>query len=166
MLKTCLDIIEKYKNLTLFDEDENELSIVLNKCASLSQLEEFEDRNNIKLPEDFRDLLLYTNGLNLFGVEIRNIFELEYIKDAGICIFHDWGNGDFDCLAINESIETGSIHFMNHSTDVLKKVLPSFRIWIKRVIEEIEEKGVLLHPIDYLNNSKIGIYQNIELIDF
>jgi hypothetical protein len=157
-----LNFLDTYKNKTILDEDENKLSLILNKGATIKQLSDFEKKYNIELPEDFKNLLLYSNGLNLFGVEIRALDEIEYIDDAGILIFHNWGNGDFDCLALNSKYETGSILFMNHSPDVLMTVSPSLQSWLESVMQEIEKFGVLFHPSDYNCREENGLYAKLK----
>jgi hypothetical protein len=156
-MQQVIEIIKAYSGKTFLDEDENSLNIKLNEALPFIRIEEFEVLHNIQFPPELKDLLLFSNGINLFGVEILSIESMEFFSVERKIAFHNWGNGDFDVID-----ETGQVFFSNHSIESLIPVSSSLSNWIVSVIEEIELKGILLHPLDYSNRkSEEGIYRKL-----
>lgn len=78
-----------------------------------------------------------------------------------ILTFHNWGNGDFDCLFVGSEFPKDSIVFMSHSENKLVIVSDSLNNWFADVIGVIKNIGTLLHPLDYKIRGSDGIYKNI-----
>lgn len=155
------EIIEFYRKKTFLDEDGNNLIIELREKANIEDISRFEIDNGFEMPEDLKELLLLSNGLVLFGIQIQSLEEIEYLPRSGILTFHNWGNGDFDCLSVGGDYPKGAIVFMSHSEDKLISVVDNITDWFIRVIAEIKSKGTLLHPLDYDERESEGIFKKI-----
>ena len=91
-----------------------------------------------------------------------SIGEQQYYADHGVIAFHAWGNGDFDCIATLASVHPeGSILFMNHTPHAMAHVAATLSEWIQQAVDEISVRGALLHPSDYLNCDRPGIYRPV-----
>lgn len=155
------DILEFYYKEIFLDEDENCLIVELREAASIEDISKFEIDNEVQLPEDLRKLLLFSNGLILFGMQINSVEEIEYFPQSKILTFHNWGNGDFDCLSVGGDYPKGTIVFMSHTENKLAIVSNSLTNWFVEVIAEIKSLGTLLHPLDYKIRGSEGMYKNI-----
>ena len=160
-MSELVKIIETYRIETFFDEDENRLIIELREGVTIESITKFEVDNDIKLPEDLKELLLFSNGIDLFGIHIHPLEEMEYFPHSGILTFHNWGNGDFDCLSVGDDYPRGTIVFMSHTEDKLALVSNSLKEWFTGVIAEIKRIGALLHPLDYDKRESEGMYKNV-----
>ncbi len=125
------------------------------------RISEWESSNNFQLPDDFREFVARWNGGYLFGMDIVPLEQSLYMR-AGLLAFHNWGNGDFDCLDPSAGKDSGVV-FANHENGQTTQVAPSFRDWLARAIEEKKTRGVLLHPMDYAisNPGFRGLYAHI-----
>jgi hypothetical protein len=156
-MKQIIEIIIASSGKSYLDEDDNILNITLYKGAPLIKINELEKRYGVHIASELKELLLFSNGINLFGIEILSIESMEFFHVEKKIAFHNWGNGDFDVID-----EAGQIYFSNHSIEALILVSSSLSNWIVSVIEEIEIKGTLLHPIDYSNReNEEGVYRKI-----
>ncbi len=154
-MQQLVEIIKVYSNKTYLDEDGNCLNIILSVGVSIDKLNEFEQTHDIVLPSELKELLLFSNGVNLFGIELLTFEAMQFFPEEKILFFHNWGNGDFD--GINQD---GEIYFSCHSIETLMPVSSSLSNWIISVVTEIELKGTLLHPLDYSNKeNKDGMYR-------
>lgn len=154
-MQRVIELIKNNTSKTYLDEDGNPLSISLNKGISLTRIESFEKLHNMKLPSELKELLLFTNGINLFGVEILSLETMEFFPEENKLLFHHWGNGDSDFID-----ENGATFFSAHSIENLIAVSPSLSSWLDGVIKEIKLKGTVLHPMDYTNREdEIGLYR-------
>lgn len=160
-MNELVKIIETYRRETFFDEDENSLIIELQEGVIIESITKFEKDNDIKLPADLKELLLFSNGVDLFGIHIHSLEEMEYFPHSGILTFHSWGNGDFDCLSVGGDYPRGTIVFMSHTEDKLALVSNNLIEWFTGVIAEIKRIGALLHPLDYDERESEGMYKNI-----
>lgn len=147
-MSKLIDIIAKYKNVKLSDEDDNPLVIKFFKPIEHESIEIFERNNSISIPSDLKELLLLSNGFSLFGVEVLPFEEMEYFRNSGLLSFHAWGDGNFDCISLGVDYPLGAIVFMNHSEDNLALFHHNLSDWINELIMEIEDKGVFLQPIE------------------
>jgi hypothetical protein len=155
------ELLQKYVKVSFLDEDGNALHLKLLKGASLSEILKFEAKNKINLPYELRDLLLFSNGLDLFGQHLLPLEKLEYFSSGNVLMFHKWGNGDFDCITIGKENAKGKIVFMLHSEEILIPLNISLYEWIRAVISEIKEKGTLLHPYDFTMRKEEGLYKQV-----
>jgi hypothetical protein len=162
-MRKLVEIIETYRYETFFDEDENSLIVELREGVTIESIIKFEVNNNIKLPEDLKELLLFSNGIDLFGVHVHSLEEMEYFPSSGILTFHNWGNGDFDCLSLGDDYPSGTVLLMIHSENKLALVSNSLVAWFTGVIGEIKRTGALLHPSDYNMLESEGMYKNVLL---
>jgi hypothetical protein len=160
-MRELVKIIENYRRESFFDEDENSLIVELRDGATIESIAKFELDNNIKLPDDLKELLLFSNGIDLFGIHINSLEEMEYFSRSSILTFHNWGNGDFDCLSLGGDYPRGSILLMFHSEDKLALVSNSLTEWFTGVIAEIKRIGALLHPLDYNERESEGMYKSV-----
>ena len=154
-------MIETYRRETFLDEDENSLIVELREGAAIESITKFEVDNHLKLPEDLKELLLFSNGIDLFGIQIHSLDEMEYFPRSEILTFHTWGNGDFDCLSVGGDYSRGTVVFMSHNEDRLALVSDSLTEWFTGVIADIKRTGTLLHPFDYNSRESEGIYKGI-----
>lgn len=156
-----IKIIENYCGETFLDEDENSLIVELREGVAIESITKFEINNGLKLPDDLKKLLLSSNGINLFGIQIHSLEEMEFFLRSRILTFHNWGNGDFDCLSVGGDYPIGTVLFMSHSEDNLALVSNNLIEWIIGVVAEIKRVGTLLSPSDYNERESEGMYKNI-----
>nr|WP_319998168.1 SMI1/KNR4 family protein [uncultured Draconibacterium sp.] len=160
-MNKLVELLQLFTNKVLLDEDENELKISLSKGASLNAINAFESKNSVTLPVDLKELLMFSDGLDLFGQKILSLSEIEFFVSENILSFHSWGNGDFDCISVNQKKQEETIYFMSHSVNDLTPVHTSLSGWVRDVISEIQQKGTLLHPYDFTERNEEGIYKSI-----
>lgn len=160
-MSRLIELLQKFKYEALLDEDGEELRISLSKGVTLKAINDFESKEGIELPTELKELLIFSDGLVLFGQQILSLDEIEYFANEKIISFHAWGNGDFDCIAVNQITKENTVYFMSHSVDNLIPIRSSLFGWIKDVINEIQQKGTLLHPYDFAERNEEGIYKSI-----
>lgn len=154
------DVISQIANVSLENEDGEEESVGLNEPASSEELKAGSEQ--FALTDELSEFYSLTNGMDLFSQEIYDTESLHYYRDYGLIVFHNWGNGDFSCIATKESeFPEGSVLFMNHSPDVLVPIATSLSEWILKVVAEYKEKGTLLHPADYRFRNETGLYSHV-----
>ncbi len=159
-----IEILDSAMNLELEDEDGNRLKLEASVPASERDLNDREGRLGVKIPLELRDLLMFANGLSLFGQVIMSLQEQDYFSNQGLLSFHNWGNGDFDCVAASSSkYPENTVVFMNHGPEISVKIEDNLTAWFEKAINEIRERGVLLHPGDYIPNSNAdsGLYGGV-----
>jgi len=161
-MSTVAKILDAFSGLTLENEDGAPLGVLLESPLASKELDRYEESIGVELPDEFRELLLITNGMNYFGLDIMPIDQQTYYRDQGIITFHNWGNGDFDCVAASPSqYPDGTVVFMNHSPDVTVALAQSISEWLKKAAREIRSKGALLHPSDYRERREQGLCQHV-----
>ena len=159
-------ILDSYANQAFEDEDGASITIKRNIGASADEQDAFMEREKIVLPKELKELLMYSNGMDLFGISLLSLEEMIYYGNEKLLVFHNWGNGDFDSILLDQKNKNfGSVYFMNHSPDKIYLVSPSITDWVKNVIHEVQQKGTLYHPCDYVESGN-GLYGHItEFID-
>lgn len=158
-----IEILEKYLGESFLDEDGNQLSIEKSQAISISDLQKFEMRHNVTLPQDLRELILWSSGIKIFGAEIQALDEMEFYEDHRLMTFHSWGNGDVDCISVDQGSHYGTVYFVNHSAANSVSMNIAFGEWIFLAIDEIRHKGAILHPMDYLFRNEEGMYKEVFL---
>ena len=155
------NLLDALNSLVLEDEDGNDLLVHTRPGVCERDLQDWEHNNTVHLPAELRDLLTVSNGIGFFGLEIVSVGSLQYFPQAGIIAFHNWGNGDFDCVAASPSAYSeGTVLFMNHSPDVVVPIAASLHEWIERIVGELRTRGAVLHPADYrLSTTTGGVYR-------
>ena len=150
------------KNRKILNQDDELVSIEFNPGASEIQIQEIESRYGIHLPLTLREILINSNGMDFYGLHIQSIEEMDYYSNERLLSFHSWGNGDFDCVKIQNGPSTDSIWFMNHSPIKNYLVINSLFDWFMKVYKELKSYGALLHPMDYRNEMEFnGLYKTI-----
>lgn len=160
-MSRIVELLQSYAHVVLLDEDGEELKISLSKGTNWETIKKFENKENINLPTELKELLMFSNGLVLFGQQILSLDEMEYFTSDNIVSFHTWGNGDFDCISVSQITKTNTVYFMSHSVNNLTPIHSSLFGWTKDVINEIQKKGTLLHPYDFTERNEEGIYKSI-----
>ncbi|WP_339730524.1 SMI1/KNR4 family protein [uncultured Gimesia sp.] len=155
------DVITQIADLTIEDEDGEECEIELEDPASAEELIAISE--TIPLNAELIDFYSTTNGMLLFSEEIYDLEVLNFDRESGVITIHNWGNGDFTCIATPKSeFPEGTVLFMNHSPDVLVPIAASLSEWILKVVAEYQEKGALMHPGDYFQSpDEPGLYSHV-----
>ncbi|MNE54312.1 SMI1 / KNR4 family protein [compost metagenome] len=161
-MRELIDLIKYHSCEVFLNEDGDDLIVELRKGATIEDIARFEIDNGLELPRVLKELLLFSNGINLFGLQILSIQEMEFFPQSKIISFHNWGNGDFDCLSVGGDYTRGAVVFMSHTEDNLEVVSNSLMEWFAGVIAEIKKEGTLLHPLDYNERQTNGMYKKIE----
>lgn len=156
-MSQVIEILNSSQELELENEDGDALELEASTPLSEQDVKDHERRLGVEIPGQLRDLLMFSNGLLLFGQPIMSIQEQQYYPVQGLLSFHNWGNGDFDCIATSASdYPEGSVVFMNHSPEITVKIEDTLTAWLTKAIDEIRTNGALLHPRDYMTNSDSG----------
>ncbi len=94
---------------------------------------------------------LYSDGLGI-GPYFRlcDAAEIHWYDDAGqLLTVHNWGTGDFDCLACVEGpYPRGSIVYCCHDPEMRMPVARSFAEWVMGLCIEWIAYGDITHPQD------------------
>lgn len=157
-------LIEKiifYSKKNFIDEDGNCLRLELNEGITIEKISKFEQDNGFCFPHVLKELLLLSNGINLFGQQIFSLEEMEYFAMSEVVSFHSWGNGDFDCLSVGNRYPKEAVVFMFHSEEKIELINRDLTQWIEEVINEISKIGTLLHPLEYEGRESEGIYKEL-----
>lgn len=153
--------LSNLRKKSLSGEDEEVLSISFRAGLSASKINEFEREKNNSLPKDLKEFYNFSDGMDFFGEVILPLEETE-IFDANFLSFHSWGNGDFDCISINNK-DHGAIYFRNHENGFYYFISASIFKWLQQAYAEINQKGALLHPKDYINKQGSGMYSHVSV---
>jgi len=155
--------LESYKQLVLYDEDGVALTLESRAGVTEAEFNRFEAAHDTLLPQELRELLAYSDGFVLFGIEIFSLKQVHCYPQEGLFAFHEWGNGDFDAIRVSENqVEDGAILFVNHSPDVAVKVASNLIEWLRQAGLEVQRYGTLLHPMDYQQRSGVsGLYSHV-----
>lgn len=163
-MSQVIQILKSSQELGLKNEDGDILELEVSTPLSEQDVKDRESRLGFEIPEQLRDLMMFSNGLLLFGLQIMSIEEQQYYPVQGLLSFHNWGNGDFDCIATSASdYPEGSIVFMNHSPEITVKIEDTLVEWLAKATDEIRKYGALLHPRDYMTNPDFseGLYGGV-----
>ncbi len=155
MRKNIPELLAAYKGKIFTDEDENEVGLHLEKGASEKRIAAFEKKYNL-LPASYRELLKFSDGVDLFGAEILPLDAIEYYDVYDAFSIHNWGNGDFDLITAG-----GKIVFLDNEHEELIPVSNSLHAWLEEVAGEIKARGALAHPEDYLDLKRNGLYKKV-----
>jgi hypothetical protein len=142
------------------DEGGELVHVCWNPPLSLEHIERFERRLGFCLPSSYRSFLLRSDGCVLYQLDLLSASETQ-LYNRNILAFHNWGNGDFDCLRLRRRAGEAPVFFMNHAPDVLVKVAKSFGEWLERIIDEYRRYGSIGHPRDYRSETRVGVYAHV-----
>lgn len=102
------------------------------------------------------------------GFEIANLHVcgLEEMFEYGrnMVAVQNWGNGDFDCLVLDDSVpphRSGSVVFANHQPDAIVRVGMSVQDWLEGIERELATRAEVLHPRDYYKSPSAGVYADV-----
>lgn len=157
------EVLDKLQMLRLRDEDDDVVTLRINTPASRELIGKFEATHKVQLPGEYKELLMVSDGLDLFGVKLLAISEIIYLSKLHLLVFHEWGNGDCDCLAVEGSeLLVGGVFFLRRDLETPVAISPSLSLWIESVVGEVQQIGALLHPNDYAYRNMInGVYYPI-----
>jgi SMI1/KNR4 family protein SUKH-1 len=156
-------LLASWQGVELVPEDEQPMSIELRPGAPLRRLAQHEQAIEQELPEQYLDFWATTDGLQLGLHDILSLSRHVILKDHHLIRIVDWGNGDFDCVALEGSgFPHGSIVFCNHNPDVAVQVAESILDWLKRLMEEHQAAHGICHPRDYwVPRHHKGVYAHV-----
>lgn len=147
------------------------LRTVLREGAGPRELGELQARIPLPFVGTYRALLERSDGMSLYGVEIlgtRPPTDAEILTDMyqrRLVPFHDWGNGDFDCVDLTKVIEgEPAVVFWNDEHQNLFPITGGFVKWLPMAVYEVGRFGRLLHPRDYADPRYAdaqGLYESI-----
>ena len=162
-MNEIVDFLKSNFDKKVIDEDGDCLSIELKDGISEDDFQEYENIHRIALPKDLKNLLLFSNGIKIYGIEIYPLLEMNFSEEQMLLVFHSWGNGDFDCISLRQDSNYGKIYFANHSIEHLVSMEILLGEWMYLMVKEIQQKGTLLHPIDYSIRNEDGLYKEVFL---
>lgn len=110
----------------------------------------------LSLSGSYRAFLEVADGMSFFGVPILGIDTKPSILDYPAMLqyqlvpFHDWGNGDMDCLDLTKAVAgEPPVIFWDDKRDTTVMITNGFSKWMRMAHEDLEKYGKLLHPDDY-----------------
>lgn len=121
----------------------------------------------------YLEFLRLSDGMSLYGVEIlgtrpppeTDLENLGEMLRRRLVPFHDWGNGDFDCVDLTKVIEgEPAVVFWNDEDQTLFPITGGFAKWLPMAVYEVSRFGRLLHPRDYAEARYAdaqGVYESI-----
>lgn len=159
------------ESLSLRGRDGEDLRLGRGPGASEAQIAGFVAQFGLPLTGTYLDFLRRSNGADLFGVTVSGTEPATSDGDrAGLVKrrlvpFHDWGNGDFDCLDLTKAVGgEPPVAFWTEETGDLFPITAGFGRWTRMAVFEIQTHGFLLHPREYLDpryaNAQ-GVYESI-----
>ncbi len=149
------------------------LRLVLRPPAGADALAAFQARMPLALTGSYPELLALSNGMSLYGIEV---FGTEPPRDTNpenvadlirrrLVPFHDWGNGDFDCLDLTKVVDAEPpVVYWNEEHENIFPIAHSLLKWIPMAVHEVSRFGRLLHPEDYDDaryTDAQGVYESI-----
>jgi hypothetical protein len=137
---TPKDVIESGLKESFKDAKGNAYQLHLKPGLAQSQLSEIEERLDVPLPNEVRELLTFTSGFNFqpFGevdFSAKEMFGFEEIIPLGLAIAAD-GSGNFWVVDIKKGTgEWGPVLFMSHDPPVAVIQAPDLAHFIEQVFE-------------------------------
>lgn len=141
--------------------------------ATGSEIEALTARFPLPLTGTYLEFLRRSNGMDLFGIPVSgtepdaetNADEWLELCKRRLVPFHDWGNGDFDCLDLTKSVNgEPPVCFWNEEMGNMFPITSGFGRWMRMATFEVQTHGFLLHPRDYLDPRYAdaqGVYESI-----
>jgi hypothetical protein len=155
-----VDLLELASKTELPDETGCHVQVGWQPGLRDEHLDRFEKRLGYALPPSYRQFLGHGDGCDFYGLSLLSASEVA-VHDSGIIGFHNWGNGDFDCLKLSKRRKESGVFFMNHNPGVLVRIADTFFGWLQRVFEELCAHGTLAHPRDYRFLARDGVYSHV-----
>lgn len=160
-------------SLALTGRDGTPLALTLRPAATEAEIAALLARCAMPLTGTFVDALRVSNGLDLFGVSVSgtlpdpetNSDDWAELLKRRLVPFHDWGNGDFDCLDLTKTVSgEPPVCFWNEEQGNMFPITSGFGRWTRMATFEVQTHGFLLHPRDYFDPryEKVqGVYESI-----
>lgn len=158
---------------TFASRDGGDLRLVRNPPATEAQIAGLAARFSLPLVGTYVDFLRVSNGMQLFGVRVAgtepdpetNADDVAELVKRRLVPFHDWGNGDFDCLDLTKTVDgEAPVCFWNDEMGNMFPITSGFGRWTRMAAFEVQTHGFLLHPRDYFDaryaNAQ-GVYESI-----
>lgn len=149
------------------------LRLGLRPPAAPEALDALRARFPLPLTGSYLAMLGISDGLDLFGVPVLGAVlppdtDADAVADLArrrLVPFHDWGNGDFDCLDLTKVVDAEPpVVFWNSEHENLFPITHGFGGWLPMAVHEIARFGRLLHPRDYEDPrwaDAQGVYESI-----
>jgi hypothetical protein len=149
------------------------LTLTRRPPASEADIDALRARLPLPLVGSLVEVLRVSDGLDLFGVEVfgtrlpesTNEENVRELYKRRLVPFHDWGNGDFDCLDLTKVVDGETpVAFWNDEMENVFPITHNFARWARASVVEIELYGRLLHPRDYFDprwENAQGVYESI-----
>ena len=144
-------LIDQLRSTTLESEDGEPLSLDVNCGLSRSQIDQYEEALGFKLPRGLREVLECFDGGEFYCLSFQSIDEQMLLGDDNLLSFHDWGNGDYDCVLLERKgrWKPGQILFYNHLDANVYPISFDVRRWLELLIGELKAWQTVFHPMDY-----------------
>ena len=158
---------------TFRGRDGDDLRLVKRAPASDAEIAALAARLALPLTGTYLSFLRVSNGADLFGVKVSgaspepdtNTDDYTDLLSRRLVPFHDWGNGDFDCIDLTKTVGgEPPVCFWNDETGNLFPICAGFGRWSRMAAFEVQTHGFLIHPKDYFEpryaNAQ-GVYESI-----
>lgn len=140
---TPKQVIQKGLNKHLTKDDGSEVLLTLRPGLTQQGLTEFEKRLPSTMPDDVKDLLKFTSGIEIDSLGVldllgRNLFALEEVLPFGLPILGD-GCGNFWVIDVRQ--DTGlweTVFFVCHDPSVVVVQAPTLTAFLEQIIESFE----------------------------
>lgn len=152
---------------------DGERRVVRAPAPTPEALAAYTARLPLPLAGSYAAFLPLADGMDYFGIHISGVTAPEDTDPDAVAEllrrrlvpFHDWGQGDFDCLDLTKAVGGEvPVAFWSEELDDPFPITHSFEKWLRQVAVEIELYGRLLHPNDYADarwaNAQ-GVYESI-----
>lgn len=158
---------------TFRGRDGDDLRLVKRAPASEAEIAVLKARLALPLTGTYLDFLRVSNGADLFGVKVSgtapepetNAGDYTELLARRLVPFHDWGNGDFDCIDLTKAVGgEPPVCFWNDETGNLFPICAGFGRWSRMAAFEVQTHGFLIHPRDYFEpryENAQGVYESI-----
>jgi hypothetical protein len=142
-----LALLDALEGMQIEAEDGEILGMHMDPGLTDSVIKSWERGHNTMLPPDLREFMRRWNGGGFFCLMLEPLENFD-LNAPGLLAFHNWGNGDFDCVRFLDSGKSEMV-FHNHETGEVTTIAASFAEWLQRAVDEMKKKGTLYHPMDY-----------------
>ena len=139
------------------------LAVESNDPLSTEQIAVKLESTGLRVTGSYRAFLELADGMSFFGVSLMGLATKPSILDYPAMLqyqlvpFHDWGNGDLDCLDLTKGVAgEPPVVFWDDKRDTTVMICNGFSKWLRMAHEDLERYGKLLHPDDYNSDEFTG----------
>ncbi len=172
--ESVADLLAKYRGRTLRSHRDAELTVSLRDPRRGDEIEAALKAAGVELKGTLLDFLRIADGMDFFGVPIlgaapvtpdaQTMLRFPEMLQYQLVPFHDWGNGDFDCVDLTKAVDDEPpVVFWDDKRDTTVMITHGFGKWLGMVVEDLEKYGKLLHPDDYRTaefTGATGVYES------